>query len=75
MNLRSGEFYGIVAEGNEREILKSEFVNHKNLADGGYDFPIRATDLDIQDNYQKIIWQTKSIFESVAEEDEGLIRF
>ncbi|WP_099545598.1 type IV secretory system conjugative DNA transfer family protein [Maribacter sp. 4G9] len=75
MNLRPGEFYCLIAEGNEREILKSEFGINKRLGDGGFDFPNRATSQDIQDNYQKIIWQAKSIFEPMAEQDEGLIRF
>ncbi|KAA2218516.1 type IV secretory system conjugative DNA transfer family protein [Maribacter flavus] len=75
MNLRPGEFYGLIAEGNEREILKSEFGINKRLGDSGFDFPIRASDLDIQENYQKIIWQAKSIFEPMAEKDESFIRF
>lgn len=67
MNLRPREFYGLIAEGNERKILKSEFGINKGLGDSGFDFPIRTTDQDIQDNYQKIIWQAKSIFEPMAE--------
>lgn len=40
MNLRPGEFYGIIAEGSEREILKSEFVNHKSLGDNTFDLRV-----------------------------------
>ena len=55
-SIRGGEFYGLIAEGNEREILKSEFGINKRLGGSGFEFPNKATDMDIQDNYQKIIW-------------------
>ncbi len=73
MNLRPGEFYGLIAEGNEREILKSRFQINGNLEDSDFDFPIKATDFDIHENYQKIIWQAKSIFETHEEDGDGLI--
>ncbi len=44
-------------------------------SEGGiFDFPIMATDMDIQENYQKIIWQSKCIFETEKEQGEGLIK-
>lgn len=73
MNLQPGEFYGVVAEGNEHEILNSRFQIDKHLEDSDFNFPLMATDFDIQDNYQKIIWQAKSIFETHDEDGDGLI--
>ena len=73
MNLRPGEFYGIIAEGSETEILKSGFQINPDSQIETFDFPIMATDTDIQDNYQKIIWQAKRILEMEAEQGVDLI--
>jgi hypothetical protein len=73
MNLQPGEFYGFIAEGNEKEILKSRFQINKSFEGSDFDFPKKATDFDIQDNYRRIIWQAKSIFETHEEDGDGLI--
>ena len=53
MNLQPGEFYGFIAEGNEHEILKSGFQINTNIQNENFDFPIKATDMDIRKNYKK----------------------
>ena len=63
MNSQPGEFYGFIAEGNEHEILKSRFQINQEFWEEPFDFPIMATETDIQENYRRIIEEAKSILE------------
>lgn len=75
MNLLPGEFYGFIAEGNKREILKSKFQISQEFWANGFDFPTRATETDIQENYRKIIGEAKSILEPTKNTENNLLNF
>ncbi|RUA33454.1 MAG: type IV secretory system conjugative DNA transfer family protein [Bacteroidetes bacterium] len=75
MNLQPGEFYGFIAEGNEHEILKSKFQIDQEFGEETFDFPEKATEMDIQDNYHRIIDEAKSILDPNTEQESKLIRF
>lgn len=72
MNLKPGEFYGFIAEGNKPEILKSKFKVDKELIDANYIFTEKTSDRIIEDNYNKIIHESKTLFspKSVSEKIE-----
>ncbi|WP_150452550.1 hypothetical protein [Arenibacter lacus] len=75
MNLQPGEFYGFIAEGNEQELLKSKFHINPKLWEKHFDFPILATDKDIQENYRRIISEAKSITDFPENSGNNLINF
>ena len=74
MNLGPGQFYGFIAEGNAQEILKSQFRIPENLQADSFEFPLKATNEDIQVNYLKIIWEAKSMFGTKRNTEGDLIQ-
>ena len=61
VNLSQGEFYGIIAEGNPREFLKTQFA--RDEIKGKYinqKIPVNAEMM--KENYIKIILECKEIF-------------
>lgn len=79
MNLEPGEFYGFIAEGNKKELLKTKFLVDKDIETTDLEFEFKASEEDIQKNYLKIIEEAKSILlepTSVkASEDDDFIKF
>lgn len=75
MNLQPGEFYGFIAEGNEQEILKSKFQINQEFWTDSFDFTIMATETDIQENYCRIIGESKSILEPPKNKGNNLLNF
>lgn len=79
MNLEPGEFYGFIAEGNQKELLKTKFLIDDDLESTELNFELKVSEKDIQENYLKIIEEAKSILlESQtmkASEGEDLIKF
>ena len=55
MNLEPGEFYGFIAEGNKKEILKTKFIVDEDIHTSKINFEQKVSDKDIQNNYLKII--------------------
>ena len=63
VNLAQGEFYGIIAEGNPREFLKTKFL--KDEIKGKYiNQKIPISESMMQENYFKIIAECKEIISS-----------
>ncbi|MGJ8735388.1 type IV secretory system conjugative DNA transfer family protein [Zobellia laminariae] len=66
--LNVGQFYGVLAEGNDRELLGVQFkpfVSESNPA------PIKIKEVsknDIERNYERIIQETKALFKDQATE-------
>ncbi|NDP21387.1 MAG: type IV secretion system DNA-binding domain-containing protein [Paludibacter sp.] len=68
INLSSGEFYGIIAEGTPREFLKVQF--EKGEIDEIYiDQRIPINDVIMKDNYFRIIKECKDIFLHTKQKD------
>lgn len=60
INLSQGEFYGIIAEGNPREFLKTQFL--RDEITGKYiNQKIPMSEKLVQENYFKIIAECKEI--------------
>lgn len=79
MNLEPGEFYGFIAEGNKKELLKTKFLVDKEIETTYLEFEFKASEEDVQKNYLKIIEEAKSILlEPIsvkASEDDDFIKF
>ncbi len=79
MNLEPGEFYGFIAEGNKKELLKTKFLVDKDIETTDLEFEFKTSEEDVQKNYLKIIEEAKSILlepTSVkASEDDDFIKF
>lgn len=61
IHLNPGEFYGINAEGNPREFIKTQFI--QNRINSFENQNIVVTDKKMSDNYFRIIEESKSILE------------
>ncbi|MDF4221079.1 type IV secretion system DNA-binding domain-containing protein [Maribacter sp. M208] len=62
--LNSGQFFGILAEGNKKELLGVQF---KPFLSKEIDFRVKgatANELDIERNYKRIIEEVKNLFEN-----------
>lgn len=59
LNLNTGEFYGIIAEGQPKEFFKTQFL--EDHAENRENEKHPVTDKEMQDNYFKIIEEAKSI--------------
>ncbi|WP_051435802.1 type IV secretory system conjugative DNA transfer family protein [Tenacibaculum sp. 47A_GOM-205m] len=79
MNLEPGEFYGFIAEGNKKELLKTKFLVDEDIEATDLEFEFKASEEDVQKNYRKIIEEAKSILlepTSVkTSEDDDFIKF
>ncbi|TCP28153.1 type IV secretion system coupling TraD/TrwB family protein [Tenacibaculum skagerrakense] len=81
MNLEPGEFYGLIAEGNKKEILKSKFKVDREIEETDFEFELKVSEDDIQKNYVKIIEESASIlhgtamFQQSSSNDDDLIKF
>ncbi|WP_437824824.1 type IV secretory system conjugative DNA transfer family protein [Tenacibaculum mesophilum] len=79
MNLEPGEFYGFIAEGNKKELLKTKFLVDEDIEATDLEFEFKAFEEDVQKNYRKIIEEAKSILlepTSVkTSEDDDFIKF
>lgn len=75
MNLDPGEFYGLIAEGNDHELLKSKFDNKEDGREEVFDFPLIASEMEIQNNYYRIIAEAKGILEPVNNQGDYLLKF
>ncbi len=67
--LNSGQFFGILAEGNKKELLGVQF---KPFLSNDIDFRVnsnKANELDIERNYKRIIEEVKNLFEYDVKED------
>lgn len=61
MKLNPGCFYGFVAEGNQKEILKTKFLMDNETIPKYIDKDVFASDDDIKNNYLEIIAQCRDI--------------
>lgn len=62
INLEAGEFCGIIAEGNPKEFIKARFdYDSEEVKESIIDVPFNS-DTQIQDNYEVIFKEVKSIF-------------
>lgn len=75
MNLEPGAFYGLIAEGNEHELLKSKFEADGKGREEVIDFPLIASEMEIQNNYYRIITEAKGILEPVKDKGDSLLKF
>ncbi|MGG6230986.1 type IV secretory system conjugative DNA transfer family protein [Tenacibaculum sp. SDUM215027] len=79
MNLEPGEFYGFIAEGNKKELLKTKFLVDKDIETTDLEFEFKASEEDVQKNYRKIIEEAKSILleptSIKVSEDDDFIKF
>ncbi|GAA4273743.1 type IV secretory system conjugative DNA transfer family protein [Aquimarina gracilis] len=75
MNLQPGEFYGVIAEGNKKEILKAKFAGDHNT-DVDYQFQLRTTERLNKENYHNIIAESRSILKiQNSGENTNLIQY
>lgn len=64
LNLKPGEFYGIIAEGNKHEVLKQQFNAESIKVDGINELlSFKTTSNDLKENYKRIISEAKNLFE------------
>ncbi|TLF43190.1 hypothetical protein [Maribacter aurantiacus] len=75
MNLGPGEFYGLIAEGNEHELLKSKFETDEKGREEVIDFPLIASEMEIKINYYRIIAEANGILEPVNNQGDSLLKF
>ncbi|WP_076357725.1 type IV secretory system conjugative DNA transfer family protein [Chryseobacterium joostei] len=59
INLNTGEFYGIIAEGQPKEFFKTQFL--ADFAESKENDKCAVTDKEMQDNYFRIIEEAKAI--------------
>lgn len=59
--MEPGEFYGVIAEGEPKELLKAKFkyheVNSKDVV-----FKEKTTQIEIDENYNRIVMEAKNLF-------------
>lgn len=59
INLNTGEFYGIIAEGQPKEFFKTQFLT--DFAESRENDKRAVTDMEMQENYYRIIEEAKRI--------------
>lgn len=61
-NSEAGQFYGLIAEGNPREFLKTQFIAEEIKSN--YAISDKVDDSIIMSNYNKIVRESKLILEA-----------
>lgn len=61
-NLNSGQFYGILAEGNKKELMGVQFKPFNSKNESMQIALNEASEFDLERNYERIIREVKSLF-------------
>ena len=69
--LNSGQFYGILAEGNRKELLGVQFKPFKSNVEPQQIEVTEASEFEIERNYERIIKEVKGLFKYDVKEDKS----